>query len=101
MKRNIQVISANAPRTYSKMTRKTSRNVTMKGNKSMEIDSARIRPVSDNEVTLSRRRADSVMTGKMNSSEVTVRRKITPKVANTFQPSSDQTTPLVLGYSNS
>ena len=53
----------------------------MKGKRSMEIDSARIRPISDRDVTVSRRRADSIITGRMNSSDVMVRRKITPKTA--------------------
>ena len=53
----------------------------MKGKRSRLIDSARMRPISEKEVTVSSRRADSVITGRMNSSEVMVRRKITPKTA--------------------
>jgi len=56
----------------------------MKGKRSMEMASARMRPVSENESTVSRREADSIMTGRMNSSDVMVRRKITPKVARTL-----------------
>lgn len=78
---DLQVISAKAPRTYSKITRKTRRNVTMKGNRSIDIDSARMSAVSENEVTDSSRKADSIITGRMNSSDVMVRRNITPKTA--------------------
>lgn len=53
----------------------------MKGKRSKDIDSARIKAVSENEVTVSKRRADSIMTGRMNSSDVMVKRKMTPKTA--------------------
>lgn len=67
----------------------------------MEIDSARINALSEKEVTVSKRKADSIITGRMNSSEVIVKRKMTPKTAKILYPSSVQTMPDVRGYSSS
>ena len=53
----------------------------MKGKRSMDIDSARMRAVSEKEVTVSRRSADSIITGRMNSSDVIVKRNMTPNTA--------------------
>lgn len=73
----------------------------MNGHSNIEMDSARMRRVSPVECTVSRRKADCDKTGKMNSSEMIVKRKITPNTARTFAASSDQTILSVLGYSSS
>jgi hypothetical protein len=78
----LQVISAKAPQIYSKMTRKTRRKETINGKRSLEIVSARIRPRSEIRDVLCMAIADSAKTGMMNSSLVTVRRNMQPKMAS-------------------
>lgn len=95
------MISANAPRTYSKITRNTSSKVSMKGNKSHEMDSERISSFSVADVVSLSRTAESCRTGRMNSSEITVKRKIHPNVAIILATRFVQLMDLMRGYSNS
>jgi len=80
--RHLRVISANAPRTYSKITRKTSRKITMNGKRSLLVASARINPNSDILRELCNLIADSSKTGITNSSLMTVIRKMHPNTAS-------------------
>src|SRR3569833_101249 len=95
------VSSARAPSTYSKMTRKTSRKVSMKGKSSHEMLSAWTRKVSLAEDTVSSRADDSTSTGRMNSSDAMVRMKMHPNTATTLEMSDCQSTEGVRGYSSS
>ncbi|KAF4508748.1 hypothetical protein G6O67_005089 [Ophiocordyceps sinensis] len=67
--------------------------------------SARMSSASETEPdvawTASRRREASTRTGRMNSSEVTVRRKMQPKVATILEMSEVQLMVEVRGYSSS
>jgi hypothetical protein len=77
----VRVISAKAPSRYSKMTRKTSRKITMNGKSRRPIVSPRIRPKSDALVEFWRRTEDSFKMGRTKCSVHTVMRKIQPKTA--------------------
>ena len=73
----------------------------MKGNRSHDIDSKRISSFSVADVVLLSRTSESCRTGRMNSSEMTVKRKMQPKVAIILATRFVQLMDLVRGYSNS
>lgn len=71
----------------------------MKGKRSQDMDSARMRQASEAETGMSRRAEASTRTGRMNSSEVMVRRKMQPNVATILEMSEVQSMVAVRGYS--
>lgn len=85
------------------MTRKTSRKVSMKGKRSQDMLSARMRRASETGgagVALRRTEA-SVKIGRMNSSEMTVSKEMQPKTATILEMRFCQSMRAVRGYSSS
>jgi len=73
----------------------------MNGKRRRETDSARMSARSDDVWHDCMRAADSARTGRVNSSEVTVRRNMHPNTARVLKKSSVHTVPSVRGYSSS
>ncbi|KAG7102327.1 hypothetical protein HYQ44_018137 [Verticillium longisporum] len=90
------------------MTRKTRRKVSINGKRSQETVSARMRrrSVADGgrmpgAMGGLRRSEDSMRMGRMNSSEMMVKRKMQPKTATILEMSEVQSRFGVRGYSSS